>query len=78
MEISRNLSPIYFLCFTFISDPVVLDDTYEVVVAIDFGTAASGYSYSYKNNKEEIFMNKNWGAEMGVGEFIIYNLRGFL
>ncbi|XP_013402235.1 heat shock 70 kDa protein 12A [Lingula anatina] len=36
-----------------------------VVVAIDFGTSFSGYAYSYTHEPSRIYMNKNWGNEVG-------------
>ena len=41
------------------------ENNYLLVVAIDFGTTFSGYALSFRNNPEEIRMNKNWGENLG-------------
>ena len=40
-------------------------ENYMAVIAIDFGTTFSGYAFSMKSNKNDIIMNKNWGADAG-------------
>jgi len=43
----------------------------DVVVAIDFGTSASGFAFSFnhKDGSEEIYMNRAWGREQGYSTF---------
>ena len=36
-------------------------------VAIDFGTTFSGYAFAF--GKDDMYMNKNWGAEAGAESF---------
>ena len=40
-------------------------EEYALVVAIDFGTAFSGYAMSFKESPEEIITNGNWGEDLG-------------
>ena len=40
-------------------------DEYLAVIAIDFGTSFSGYAFSMRSDKNDIKMNKSWGAEVG-------------
>ena len=42
---------------------------YVMVASIDFGTTFSGYAFSFKSNKNDIKMNKNWGGEAGHQSF---------
>ena len=35
-------------------------DNIELVVGIDFGTTFSAYAYSYRYEKDKIFMNSDW------------------
>ena len=44
---------------------VALDDPCILVAAIDFGTTFTRYAYSFKANKDDIKVNKKWGAELG-------------
>lgn len=37
----------------------------DIVAAIDFGTTFSGYAYSFADNEEEIYINKNWDQGEG-------------
>ena len=46
-----------------------LDSSYILVAAIDFGTTFSGYAFSFKSNKNDIKMNKNWGAELSFDSY---------
>ena len=45
------------------------DDNFVMVASIDFGTTFSGYAFSFKSNKNEIRMNKNWGEDAGHQSF---------
>lgn len=38
-------------------------------MAIDFGTAASGYAYSHSHTKDDVKINPNWGAAAGVQSY---------
>ena len=40
-----------------------------VVIAIDFGTAFSGYAFAFNDEKKQIYMNKNWGARQGFQSY---------
>ena len=42
-----------------------------VVVAIDFGTSFSGFAFSlnHKDGSEEVYMNREWGTELGYSTF---------
>jgi hypothetical protein len=40
-------------------------DAYKIVAAIDFGTAFSGYAYTFLPNTEKIYTNRNWGQTQG-------------
>lgn len=42
---------------------------YIMVAAIDFGTTFSGYAFSFKSKKDEVWMNKNWGAGLGFSSY---------
>ena len=42
---------------------------YLLVVAIDFGTTYSGYSFSFKSQPNDIRMNKSWGASLGFQSY---------
>ena len=42
---------------------------YIMVAAIDFGTTFSGYAFSFKSNKEEIHMYKDWGAGVALSGY---------
>lgn len=46
-----------------------LDENYVMVAAIDFGTTFSGYAFSFKNNIHNIFMNTNWGENIGFQSY---------
>ena len=46
-----------------------LDESYTLAAAIDFGTTFSGYAFSLKSQKDEIKMNKNWGAELSCQSY---------
>ena len=46
-----------------------LDESYLIVVAIDFGTTYSGYAFSFKSKPNDIKMNKNWGAELSCESY---------
>uniref|UniRef100_A0AAU0MV74 Heat shock protein family A member 12 variant X13 n=1 Tax=Urechis unicinctus TaxID=6432 RepID=A0AAU0MV74_UREUN len=43
-----------------------LNTDYTVVVAIDFGTTYSGYSFSFKSSPSDIFTRTNWGEKDGI------------
>ena len=45
-----------------------LGETYTTLVAIDFGTTFSGFAFSfnYKEGKNDIHMNREWGADQGL------------
>ena len=56
----------------------VLDKTddnerFSVVCAMDFGTSCSGYAFCFKEGSsyeaERIFMNKNWGENVGAQSY---------
>ena len=51
------------------SSGLSIDDAYILVAAIDFGTTFSGYAFSFKCSKNDIKMNKNWGAELGCDSY---------
>ena len=38
---------------------------YKIIAAIDFGTTFSGYAYSFADDTEKIYTNKNWGQTQG-------------
>ena len=40
-------------------------DSFKIVAAIDFGTTFSGYAYSFSDDEEKIYTNKNWGQTQG-------------
>lgn len=42
-------------------------DKYDVVAAIDFGTAFSGFAFSFnhRDGSEDIYTNKAWGSAQG-------------
>lgn len=44
-----------------------LIDKYDVVVAIDFGTAFSGFAFSFnhRDGSDDIYMNREWGSAQG-------------
>lgn len=44
-------------------------DRYILVAAIDFGTTFSGYAFSFETSKDDIRMNKNWGANIGFESY---------
>ena len=44
-------------------------ENYLVCIAIDFGTTFSGYAFSMRSNKNDIVMNKNWGADVGFRSY---------
>ena len=44
-------------------------NNYLAVIAIDFGTTFSGYAFSMKSSKNNIIMNKNWGADVGFRSY---------
>ena len=46
-----------------------LRSDYVMVAAIDFGTTFSGYAFSFKNDPDDVRMNKNWGAGLGFGSY---------
>ena len=46
-----------------------MEDSYLAVIAIDFGTTFSGYAFSMKTTKNEVIMNKSWGAEVGCQSY---------
>ena len=48
---------------------LLLDESYLLVAAIDFGTTFSGYAFSLKSNKYDIKMNKNWGEELTCSSY---------
>ena len=50
-------------------DELSLDESYLIVAAIDFGTTFSGYAFSFKSSKDDIKMNKNWGAVVGCESY---------
>lgn len=41
---------------------------YEMVAAIDFGTTYSGYAYSYRYEKETIYVNSNWACGLTLNK----------
>ncbi|KAH3839750.1 heat shock 70 kDa protein 12B-like [Dreissena polymorpha] len=41
------------------------EDLFKIVAAIDFGTTFSGYAYSFADEKQRIYTNKNWGQTQG-------------
>lgn len=41
------------------------EDNFKIVAAIDFGTTFSGYAYSFADDSERIYTNKNWGQTQG-------------
>lgn len=41
------------------------DENFKIVAAIDFGTTFSGYAYSFADDSERIYTNKNWGQTQG-------------
>ena len=43
-----------------------LDERYLLVAAVDLGTAYSGYAYSFKAKARDIYMNHNWGSDLGL------------
>ena len=59
----------YFLHLTFHTRMKRKLPEYIVVAAIDFGTTYSGYAFAMKDKKDEIHMNKNWGAEFGCSSY---------
>ena len=44
-----------------------------MVMAIDFGTTYSGYAYSFKSSKEEIFTNYWEGVEIKTPTVVLMN-----
>ena len=42
-----------------------INESFKIVAAIDFGTTFSGYAYSFADDKEKIYTNKNWGQTQG-------------
>lgn len=40
-----------------------IDKSYDVIIAIDIGTAYSGYAYAFMDDPQKIFMNKIWAAK---------------
>ena len=42
-----------------------LDDNFDLVCAIDFGTTFSGYAYSFRTTPDKVDVNKNWAGAMG-------------
>ena len=42
---------------------------YVAVVAIDIGTAFSGYAFSTRTNTSEVRVNTNWGADLGFPSY---------
>jgi len=41
------------------------DAQFKIVAAIDFGTTFSGYAYSFTDDGDKIYTNKNWGQTQG-------------
>ena len=41
------------------------DEVYVLTAAIDFGTTFSGYAFSFRSSRDDIHMNRNWGASLG-------------
>ena len=46
-------------------DAINADVSFKIVAAIDFGTTFSGYAYSFADEKDKIYTNKNWGQTQG-------------
>ena len=44
---------------------IIPSDNFKIVAAIDFGTTFSGYAYSFADDTEKIYTNKNWGQTQG-------------
>lgn len=42
-----------------------ITEQFKIVAAIDFGTTFSGYAYSFADDSEKIYTNKNWGQTQG-------------
>ena len=42
-------------------------EKYDVVAAIDFGTAFSGFAFSFnhRDGNDDIYMNREWGSAQG-------------
>ncbi|XP_053398765.1 heat shock 70 kDa protein 12A-like [Mercenaria mercenaria] len=40
-------------------------ESFKIVAAIDFGTTFSGYAYSFADECDKIYTNKNWGQTQG-------------
>lgn len=40
-------------------------ESFKIVAAIDFGTTFSGYAYSFTDECDKIYTNKNWGQTQG-------------
>ena len=61
---------IYDRSFRFLRGRTIKQER-DVVVAIDFGTSASGFAFSFnhKDGSEEIYMNRAWGREQGYSTF---------
>lgn len=48
-----------------VSSGTPAEDSFKIVAAIDFGTTFSGYAYSFADDGERIYTNKNWGQTQG-------------
>ena len=45
----------------------LLEEKYDVVAAIDFGTSFSGFAFSFnhRDGSDDIYMNREWGSAQG-------------
>lgn len=48
---------------------ITLDDSYQLIAAIDFGTTYSAYAFSFRSSPDDIHMNKNWGNAIGFESY---------
>ena len=67
-ESRRRLDRLYLVTpYLAPQQPSSARDNYDVVAAIDFGTAFSGFAFSFnhRDGSEDIYMNKAWGSAQG-------------
>lgn len=49
------------VCLDFMLLVCLEEDLYKIIVVIDFGIIFSGYVYVFILNKDNIYINCNWG-----------------
>lgn len=62
---NKEESPCGNLHSRFTNSVEIQKNIYIVTAAIDFGTTYSGYAFSFQSNPDNIYVNKNWGENLG-------------